>query len=31
MNLFKEVNKIYVLLDGVIQEQGKYDELMSKN
>ena len=31
LETIKEVDKIYVLFDGVIQEQGKYDELKSKN
>lgn len=31
LETIKEVDRIYVLLDGVIEEQGKYDELMSKN
>ena len=31
LETIKEVDKIYVLFDGVIQEQGKYDELKNKN
>ena len=31
LETIKDVDKIYVLFDGVIQEQGKYDELKSKN
>ena len=27
----KDVDKIYVLSDGIIQEEGKYNELLDKN
>ena len=31
LETIKDVDKIYVLSDGIIQEQGKYDELLDKN
>ena len=31
LETIKDVDKIYVLSDGVIKEQGKYDELLTKN
>ena len=31
LETIKDVDKIYVLSDGVIQEEGKYDELLDKN
>ena len=31
LEAIKDVDKIYVLSDGIIQEQGKYDELLDKN
>ena len=31
LETIKDVDKIYVLSDGIIQEQGKYNELLNKN
>ena len=31
LEAIKDVDKIYVLSDGIIQEQGKYNELIDKN
>ena len=31
LETIKDVDKIYVLFDGIIQEQGKYNELLNKN
>ena len=31
LETIKDVDKIYVLSDGIIQEEGKYDELLNKN
>ena len=31
LETIKDVDKIYVLSDGIIQEEGKYDELLDKN
>ena len=31
LETIKDVDKIYVLSDGIIQEQGKYDKLLDKN
>ena len=31
LETIKDIDKIYVLYDGIIQEQGKYDELLDKN
>lgn len=31
LETIKDVDKIYVLSEGIIQEQGKYDELLDKN
>ena len=31
LETIKDVDKIYVLSDGIIQEEGKYNELLDKN
>jgi ABC-type multidrug transport system fused ATPase/permease subunit len=31
LETIKDVDEIYVLSDGIIKEQGKYEELLSKN